>query len=131
MPFIHVRTTTPPTAEQTARITQDITRLMASTLRKKAELTAVLVEPTASGASWGIGGEAVAVAAHIDATVTAGTNTKDEKAEFISQAHAMLRGALGDGLPVATYVIVTEVPGENWGYAGQTQASRAASSRAT
>ena len=131
MPFIHVRTATTPTAEQAARMTQRVTRLMAGTLRKKAELTAVLVEPAAFGPSWGIGGDAVTVAAHIDATVTAGNNTEHEKAAFISQAHAMLREVLGDGLPVATYVVVTEVQGENWGYAGQTQASREASSRAT
>ena len=130
MPFVHVRTATMPTPDQTTRIRQGVTRLLADTLRKKAELAAVLVEPVVSGASWGIGGEPAAVAAHVDATVTEGTNTVDEKAAFIAQAHELLRRVLGDGLPLATYVVITEVPGASWGYSGQTQAHRAASPRA-
>ena len=130
MPFVHVRTATTLTTAQNASIRQGITQLMASKLCKKAELTAVLVEPAAMGASWGIGGEAVGIAAHIDATVTAGTNTENEKAAFISEADGLLREVLGGGLPLATYVVVTEVPGASWGYAGQTQAHRAASLKA-
>ena len=130
MPFIHVRLAVTPTPDQTARIRKGITHLMAGTLRKKAELTAVLVEPLAPGASWGIGGEPVLVAAHVDATVTQGTNTESEKAEFVGRAHELLRAVLGNGLPLATYVVVTEVAGENWGYAGLTQSHRAVLSRA-
>ncbi len=130
MPFVHVRTATTPTSNQITRIQQGITHLMADTLRKKAELTAVLVEPVAVGASWSVGAQPVAVAAHVDATVTEGTNTEGERAAFVGQAHELLRHVLGDGLPLATYVVVTEVPGANWGYAGQTQAHRAASHKA-
>ena len=130
MPFVHVRTATRLTSDQSNRIRHGITQLMAATLSKKAELTAVLIEPAAGEATWGIGGEPVAVAAHIDATVTAGTNTEDEKATFIGQAHALLRDVLGNRLPLATYVVITEVPSASWGYAGHTQAHRAASLKA-
>ncbi len=126
MPFIHVRTAATLAPEQTARIQQGITQLMAATLHKNAELTAVLVEPAAAGASWSIGAGSVGVAAHVDATMTEGTNTDQEKAAFVGQAHALLQQVLGEGLPLATYVVVTEVPGVAWGYAGQTQADRAA-----
>ena len=130
MPFVHVRTAATPTSDQTDRIRHGVLDLMAGTLRKKAELTAVLVEPVAAGASWSIGAAPVVVAAHIDATITKGTNTEEEMAAFIGQAHGLLRQVLGDGLPLATYVVVTEVPGISWGYAGETQAQRAASLKA-
>ena len=98
---------------------------MAEILRKKGALTAVLVEQVAIG-SWAVAGDRVAVAAHLEAKITAGTNTVAEKARFVAAAHALLREVLGPDLPDATYVVVHEVPADAWGYAGLTQADRAA-----
>ena len=126
MPFINVTIAGPNLApEQTGRIQRGVTALMAEVLGKKAELTAVLVEQ-ASAPGWSIGGCPVAVAAHLDAKVTAGTNTAGEKARFVAEAHGLLRAVLGPELPVATYVVVDELPADAWGYAGLTQAHRAA-----
>ncbi|WP_197430613.1 tautomerase family protein, partial [Methylobacterium sp. CCH5-D2] len=90
---------------------------------------AVLVEPVAV-AGWTVGGAAVGCGAHLDAKITRGTNSAEEKARFIAAAHALLAEVLGPDLPLATYVVVDEVPGEAWGYAGLTQAHRAAERRA-
>ena len=89
------------------------------------ELTAVLVEQV-DAASWTVGGEPASVAAYLDLKVTAGTNTEAEKARFVAGAMQLLRDVLGSDLSPVTYVVVHEVPGDAWGWDGQTQAGRAA-----
>lgn len=123
MPFVSVKVAGPLDGAQVTRLRQGITDLMAQVLGKRADLTAVLIEPVAG--EWAIGAEPVARAAHLDATVTLGTNTAPEKARFIAAAHRLLTTVLGPDLPLATYVVVSEVPAESWGYAGRTQAERA------
>ncbi len=124
MPFITVKIASPDlTPEQTGHIQRAVTDLMAGVLRKKAELTSVLVEKTPA-VGWTIGKQSLAVAAHLDAKVTAGTNTAAEKARFIAEAGALLKEVLGPALPIATYVVIDEVPGDAWGYDGLTQTHR-------
>ncbi|MBI2306609.1 MAG: tautomerase family protein [Rhodocyclales bacterium] len=107
------------------------TDLIVDLLGKRREVTAVLVE-CKDGAAWHIGGEALArvgdaapgtTPAHCEIAITAGTNTPAEKARMIAAAHALLTETLG-GVPEASYVVIRELPAENWGYAGRTQASR-------
>ena len=124
MPFLSLKLAgVPADAAVDHRLQRELTGLMAEVLGKKAELTAVLVERVASPA-WSVNGEPVRLAAHLDVTVTAGTNTASEKARFIAEAHALLRATLGEALPVATYIVLDEVPADAWGYAGQTQEHR-------
>ncbi|MCJ2081939.1 tautomerase family protein [Methylobacterium sp. J-090] len=124
MPFVNVKVAGPIAAAQIEDLQAGITALMADVLRKKADLTAVLIERVET-ASWTVGAAPVTVAAHLDAKVTSGTNTTQEKAHFVTAAHALLGAVLGRELPTATYVVIDEVPGDAWGYAGQTQAYRA------
>ena len=86
-------------------------------------MTAVLVERVASPA-WSVGGESVGVAAYLDVKATAGTNTASEKARFLAEADALLRATLGEALPLATYIVLHEVPADAWGYSGVTQEHR-------
>lgn len=124
MPFVHIRIAGESLPESNLRLLQEeATRLMETVLFKKAELTAVLVERLPAG-GWAVGGEPVPVAAHLEATITAGTNAPEEKARFIEKAAALLKAVCGAPLPVATYVVVREVPAEDWGYDGRTQAAR-------
>ena len=110
MSFVTIRIAGPTLAPgQVRRLQESATDLMAGVLGKDPELTAMLVEP---------------VAAHLKAKVTAGTNTAEEKARFVAAADALLRHVLGAELPVATYVVVDEVPGGAWGYGGLTQEHR-------
>ncbi|HVJ51485.1 MAG TPA: tautomerase family protein [Aliidongia sp.] len=125
MPFINVKVAGPQLEQaQTAAIQKGITALMAEILRKEAPLTAVLVEPVAAS-GWSIGAETVSRAAHVDATVSAGTNTAEEKARFIAGVNDLLRDVIGPGLPVVTYTVIHDVPMDSWGYGGLTQAHRA------
>lgn len=123
MPFLRltVAPALPPFAA--SALADGLTALMAERLGKKAALTSVLVEP-ASGL-WTIGGAAQPPAAHLEATITAGTNTDAEKADFIAAAMALLRAQSPD-LHAATYVTLREVAASDWGYDGRTQAARRA-----
>ncbi|HEV2673426.1 MAG TPA: tautomerase family protein [Aliidongia sp.] len=124
MPFVLIKIAGPTlAAEQVRRLQEATTDLMAGVLGKKPELTAVLVEQVAI-AGWSVGRAPACAAAHLDAKVTAGTNSAEEKARFIAQANALLRGVLGADLPVASYVVVDELPADAWGYDGLTQDHR-------
>ena len=124
MPFVTIRIAGPTLAPgQVRRLQESATDLMAGVLGKDPELTAVLVEPVAIG-GWSVGRRQPPVAAHLEARVTAGTNTAEDKARFVAAADALLRHVLGAELPVATYVVVDEVPGDAWGYGGLTQEHR-------
>jgi 4-oxalocrotonate tautomerase len=124
MPFIRITASGPTLApEQVSRLQNEMTELMAAVLRKNADLTSVLVEQPAVG-GWAIGRAPARTAVHVDATVTAGTNSPEEKARFIDRTMRLLRSVLGAELSPATYVVVTEVPAQAWGYDGRTQESR-------
>ncbi|MBD8553206.1 4-oxalocrotonate tautomerase [Rhizobium sp. CFBP 8762] len=124
MPFVHIRTMGFHFEQaQVANLQKEAVRLMATILHKKPDLTAVLVDQADSG-SWSVGENAVPVAAHLDVKITADTNSVAEKAEFVQQAHALLRASCNRTLPVATYVVIHEIAGDAWGYDGRTQASR-------
>jgi 4-oxalocrotonate tautomerase len=124
MPFINLKIAGPTLApEQIARLHQRVTDLMADTLGKSPDLTAVLVEQVAPQ-GWSVGRHKVAVAAHLDAKVTAGTNDAEQKARFIAEANQLLHEVLGGALPLATYVVIDEVAADGWGYDGLTQRHR-------
>ena len=63
----------------------------------------------------------------MDATVSAGTNTADEKSSFIAEANRLLKTVLGADLTEVSYIVIHEVPKDSWGYDGLTQAERARS----
>jgi 4-oxalocrotonate tautomerase len=125
MPFVHIRLASPTkiAPERIRHLQIQMTRLMSTALRKKTELTSVLVEE-ASLHRWAIGGEPAPVAAHLDVKVTQGTNTSQEKEHFIASAAMLLREVMGDALPVATYVVVDEIAADAWGYDGLSQEER-------
>jgi 4-oxalocrotonate tautomerase len=123
MPFVHViiagKSIEP---EARRRLQQETTVLMNTIMRKRREVTAVLVEEV-DLSGWTVGGEPLEVAAHVEANVTLGTNTAEEKKRFIEAMDALLKQSLGE-IPPATYVIVREVEADAWGFGGVTQEYR-------
>lgn len=112
--------------ERRQGLARTITALAAGTLGKRPELTAVVIESLPAEA-WFIGGQAVArPTAWLEISITAGTNTAEQKEAFIAAADAELRRELAgaDALEEASYVIVRELPAGDWGYAGRTQRAR-------
>jgi 4-oxalocrotonate tautomerase len=125
MPFIHVKVAGPQLEKsQTVALQKGITSLMAEVLRKQAPLTAVLVEQIPAG-GWSIGGDPVMRAAQVDAFVSTGSNTPEEKSRFVAEAYALLRKVLGQDVPEVSYVLIHDVPMNSWGYGGRTQEFRA------
>src|ERR1700682_2655563 len=116
MPFIRISVSGPTLASnQVSRLQMEMTELMAAVLGKRADLTSVLVEQPAS-AVWAIGGTPAKIAVHVDATITAGTNSAEQKARFIEKTMRLLKSVLGSELHPEAYVVVPEVPGCAWGY---------------
>ena len=124
MPFVHIKVTGAHIgAREKQTLQKQATGFMVDIMRKRPEVTAVLVDVAEPG-NWTVGGEPVPVAAHLDVKVTRGTNTHEEKARFVAAVAAMFRQVLGPDLPIATYVVVDEIEADAWGYDGVTQEER-------
>lgn len=126
MPYLNVKLSVPPSEKLSADITARLTELTAALLHKKRELTSVTVEYLPPG-QWFIGGNSLvgqdSTTFYLEIKVAAGTNTKDEKAAFISQAFATIASLIGKLHPTS-YVVIHEVDGDAWGYQGKTQEFR-------
>ncbi|MFH6782758.1 MULTISPECIES: tautomerase family protein [Methylobacterium] len=125
MPFVNVKVAGQPLAQsQVASIQAGLTALMADILHKVGPLVGVLIEEVPR-AGWSLGAAPVASAAQVDAIISAGTNTPEEKSRFIAETYQLLKTVLGAGLAEVSYVVIHEVPKDSWGYGGLTQAYRA------
>ncbi|GAA0745931.1 tautomerase family protein [Ideonella azotifigens] len=111
------------------RLQSGLTRLMASTLRKDAALTVVAVEQAPPG-SWSVAGAALGAqdwSAQLEVFITDGSNTAAERRRFIAEANALILAESGRPAQAPLYVVLHQVPGDSWGYDGETQAQRHAS----
>jgi 4-oxalocrotonate tautomerase len=125
MPTLHLRITPLHNPQHYAALGQGLTELTERVLRKRKEVTVVTIDDLPP-ARYLIGGyAAMKTAACLTIRITAGTNSAEEKAQFIASAYDLLVQLLGD-LHVASYVIVQELPATDWGYGGRTQAARRA-----
>jgi 4-oxalocrotonate tautomerase len=109
-------------SDRARRIAEGVTALMAEILGKRRDLTSVLVE-RADVQAWTVGGKPSAIAVMLEAFITAETNTPDQKADFLDRANALLRREI-PGLPEASYIVVREIAGTDWGYDGLSQEER-------
>ena len=103
-----------------------LTRLASHHLGKREEVTAVLIDELPAMRWFIAGHSATRATALLEISITAGTNTPQQKAAFIEAAFAELEAQLGAGglLEPASYVTVRELPAGDWGYGGQTQLAR-------
>lgn len=125
MPLVQITLSGPPAApEAIARLQREATRLMADILRKDAALTVVSITQLPTGA-FSANGQAVTIAASLQAMITAGTNSTAEKADFIFAAKSLFTVGFGPS-DAPVYVALHEIPADSWGYDGQTQAARKA-----
>ncbi len=126
MPILNVKLCAPRTPETSAKIAAALTDLTVEVLKKKRELTAVAIEYVPSS-DWFIAGAEIAASSartfYLDIKVTEGTNTKDEKALYVSRVFSAVEGIIGPLAP-ASYIVVHDVRGDSWGYQGQTQEYR-------
>lgn len=122
MPYIRVTVSDPDLAPaRRDALAQGLTGLAVSALGKSAARTTVhlnLVPAT----DYFVAGRAVreATGAHVEVSITAGTNNAAEKARFIAEAYELLRTTLG-ALPPVAGVALYELDPESYGYNGVTQ----------
>jgi 4-oxalocrotonate tautomerase len=126
MPILNVMIAATPDDALASQVSVALTNATAEILRKKRELTAVVVtfvEPT----QWFIGGVSLGTQSQksfsVNIKVTLGTNTKDEKAQFVHAVFTHMEGFFG-ACAAASYVVVEEVSADAWGYSGKTQEFR-------
>lgn len=128
MPYVNLKLTAAPSRQTTHVLGGILTDLTAEVLKKRRELTAVVIEYLAPD-QWLIGAQSLAERAEmtvcLEVTVTAGTNSKEEKTEYIAKAFAALESALGRLSP-ASYITIKDVGADAWGYGGVSQELRRA-----
>lgn len=110
-------------ADVQATLAKDVTALLERDLLKEPEVTVVQVN-LVPAERWFVAAERVeGTGAHLEVSITAGTNTAAEKAAFIQHAYELLAEHLHP-LPAAAYVALYELDGESYGYNGVTQLAR-------
>jgi 4-oxalocrotonate tautomerase len=124
MPYIELKLEPTPSPEQADRLARGITDALVTVAGKRREVTAVRLSGN-KAALWTIGGSACEkTSAYVDVKITQDSNSRQEKAALIECLHRLMTDTLGE-LAEASYIVIHELPAENWGYAGLTQAARA------
>lgn len=126
MPILDVKYSSSIERDLRAGIAATLSAITARVLRKKPDLTAVVVERVDSR-GWFVGGPSLEeqhkASFFLDVRVVDGTNLKDEKAEYLREVFAAMESLLGPLHP-ESYIHVHEVPADAYGYGGLTQELR-------
>lgn len=126
MPFARLTIADPDLSAQTQQqLAEKMTRLLEDDLDKESEV-AVVHTNLVPAQRWFVAGQPVPgqTGAHCEVSITAGTNTEQEKAKFLHDAYQLLGDTLGT-LPPAVYVALYELDARSYGYNGVSQHTRA------
>ncbi|MFF4405854.1 4-oxalocrotonate tautomerase family protein [Streptomyces sp. NPDC001262] len=122
MPFIRATISNPELDRATQEsLAKGLTDLAVTALNKPLDRTTVHVNLVPAERYY-VGGVPVdgVTGAHVEVSITAGTNSAAEKARFISETYELLRSTLGLLPPVAG-VALYEMHPESYGYNGVSQ----------
>ena len=126
MPILNLKVSANRSASLSRTLSEGLVEATARILRKKPEITAVAIEYV-SPEDWIVGGKSLAehgkASFWLDIKVVDGTNTKDEKALYLSEVFGLMRRLLGD-VHEESYVLVHEVAADAYGFGGLTQEHR-------
>jgi 4-oxalocrotonate tautomerase len=126
MPILNVKVSRPASAELVREISGALLELTTRILRKQRDVTSIAID-FVPPEHWVIGGSTLAQhgmsSFYFDVKVTDGTNSKDEKAQYVREAFDAFARILGPLHP-ESYVYVQEVKGDAYGYGGRTQEFR-------
>lgn len=126
MPILNVTISRQPGAELVSRVAQGLVDRTVRVLHKRADITAVAVH-FVPPEHWIVGGRSLAEqnlsSFWLDIKIVDGTNTKDEKAEYLRQVFAFMEEVLGP-LHAESYILVHDVRADAYGYGGLTQERR-------
>jgi 4-oxalocrotonate tautomerase len=107
------------------RLAAQVTDLLEHELLKEPEVTVVHTNLVPAD-RWFVDHaqrHADATGAHLEVSISAHTNTAEEKAKFLAGAYELLERTLGT-LPPAAYVALYELDPESYGYNGLSQLAR-------
>lgn len=126
MPMLTVRIASQHRAGLVEEVVAAIGDLTARVLRKDPSVTVIAVDLVARE-RWFVGAASLAEldksGFYVNISVTDGTNSKDEKGEFVSETFAIMQRILGDVHP-SSYVLVSDVKADAYGYGARTQERR-------
>lgn len=126
MPILNVKISKPASDRLTHDVSEMLLELTTRILRKKRELTSIAIDYVPPE-HWVVGGSTLAAQGknsfYFDIKVVDGTNTKDEKAQYIAEAFAAFGKLLGN-LHEESYIYVHDVRAEAYGFGGLTQEYR-------
>jgi 4-oxalocrotonate tautomerase len=120
MPYINLKTNLVNIEEKKEELLDLILSSTKNILRKDEKVTSVLIENILS--EWFINKED-SVTFFLEIKITKDTNTKEEKKEYIKRIFQGIE-KLEQNINKASYVIITEVEADSWGYDGITQEQR-------
>jgi 4-oxalocrotonate tautomerase len=125
MPYLSVKISGSQSSD-TAHIADILATLTADILHKKRELASIIIEYVDAD-KWFVAGTPISLqdvrTFNLEIFITEGTNTKDEKADFVKEVFTAMQSVLGKLHP-ASYIIIKDVGADSWGYAGATQEFR-------
>jgi len=126
MPILNVKVSQPASPALTKAISEMLLERTVRILRKKREITAIAIDYVPPE-NWIVGGTTLAAQGknsfYFDIKVVDGSNTKDEKAQYIAECFAGFGELLGP-LHEESYIYVQEVSADAYGYGGATQEFR-------
>lgn len=126
MPILNVKVSGLKSAPSTKKIATLLLDLTTRILKKKPELTAIAID-FVDPACWIVGGRSLAEqnmnSFYFDIKITDETNTKQEKAQYISEAFEGFAAIL-DNLHPESYICIEDVKAAAYGYGGRTQEYR-------
>lgn len=126
MPILNVKVSGSKSSEMTKRISSILLDLTTRILRKDPKVTSIAiayVDPE----DWIVAGKSLAEQGrssfYFDIKITDETNSKAEKAQYISEAFAAFSQLLGN-VHEESYIYVQDVRATAYGYGGRTQEYR-------
>jgi 4-oxalocrotonate tautomerase len=126
MPIINLKVSKNFTSQELHSVVSEITNLTAKHLKKKPEVTAITVLPIEK-TNWFINSNSLENlnqdSFYLDIKVTDGTNSKDEKSDYIKAIFTYMRTIL-ENIHSESYVYVEEVKADAYGFGGFTQEYR-------
>lgn len=126
MPILTLKIAAVESEDTTKQITDLLLKLTSKILRKKPEVTAIVIDYI-KPSHWIIAGKTLEFqkksSFYFDIKITDETNTKSEKEQYIKEAFAGFQKILGD-IHEESYIYVQDVRATSYGYGGLTQEFR-------
>jgi 4-oxalocrotonate tautomerase len=126
MPILDLKLSASPSRDLVASASEILIDLTTRILHKKRELLAIAID-FVPPEHWVVGGATLADqhkrSFFLDIKIVDGTNTKDEKAEYIAAVFDAFGRLLGD-LHTESYIHVHDVRADAYGFGGSTQEFR-------